>query len=203
MKTTSTSRLIALAVAVVFLSGCKTTRGISVTRVGEETGPIDTLTRELDMQDIRITAKNLSDQFITSPAFRRMAQQDRVILEMERIANRTDRHLNTDELTSTMRTMMLNTGLVLFTNENTLGRDVEITNRRFDGMADPDQAPRAGKQVVSNLRLYGHISSERTQAGRTVRNQYKFHIFIKNTETGLLEWSAEEYIIKQGKRPVM
>jgi PBP1b-binding outer membrane lipoprotein LpoB len=132
-----------------------------------------------------------------------MASDGRVILEMETIANRTDQHLNTDELTSTMRNILLNTGLIQFTNEDTLRRDVEITNRGMDGLADPDQAPKAGKQVVSNLRLYGHISSERTQQGRTKRNQYKFSVFIKNTETGLLEWSAEEYIIKQGKQPIL
>jgi uncharacterized protein (TIGR02722 family) len=191
---------ITLIAATAVLSGCGTPK-ISVGRPGEG-GPVETFTRDLDMQDIRGTAKLLSDNFISSPAYKRLAQNDRVILEMEPIANRTEQHLNTDELTSSMRNMMLNTGLVQFTNENTLGRDVEITERRFDGMADPDKAPRAGKQVVSNLRLYGHISGEKTELGRTRRNQYKFSVFIKNTETGLLEWSAEEYIIKQGQNPI-
>lgn len=193
---------LAVPLAAVFLTACQTHPPVQVGRPGEG-GPVQTFTRELDMQDIRSTAKSLSDNFIGSPAFDRLANEGRVIVEMETIANRTDRHLNTSELTSTMRNMLLNTGLVQFTNENTLGRDVEITNRRFDGLADPDQAPRAGKQVVSNLRMYGHISSEKTQMGRTRRNQYKFNLFIKNTETGLIEWSAEEYIIKQSKRPLL
>lgn len=188
--------------ALVFLTACQHNPAVQVGRPGEG-GPVETLTRELDMQDIRSTSKILSDNFIDSPAFGRLSNQGRVILEMETIANRTDRHLNTSELTSTMRNMLLNTGLVQFTNENTLGRDVEITNRRFDGMANPDQAPKAGKQIVSNLRMYGHISSERTQLGRKTRNQYKFNLYIKNTETGLLEWSAEEYIIKQSTRPLL
>jgi uncharacterized protein (TIGR02722 family) len=195
------SHLILLAAGGLLLSGCGTPK-ITVGRPGEG-GPVDTFTRDLDMQDIRRTAKSLSDNLVASPAYGRMASDGRVILEMETIANRTDQHLNTDELTSTMRNILLNTGLIQFTNEDTLRRDVEITNRGMDGLADPDQAPKAGKQVVSNLRLYGHISSERTQQGRTKRNQYKFSVFIKNTETGLLEWSAEEYIIKQGKQPIL
>jgi uncharacterized protein (TIGR02722 family) len=194
------SHFLPLAAAGLLLAGCGTPQ-IQVGRPGEG-GPVDTFTRDLDMQDIRRTAKSLSDNLIASPAYKRLADNGQVILEMETIANRTDQHLNTDELTSSMRNVLLNTGLVQFTNEDTLNRDVEITNRRFDGMADPDQAPRAGKQVVSNLRMYGHISSERTQQGRTKRNQYKFSVFIKNTETGLLEWSAEEYILKQGKQPI-
>jgi len=194
MKTLST---LLLSAGVVTMTAC-TTPTVTTGRPGEG-GTVETFTRDLDMQDIRGTAKLLSDNFISSPSYKRMAEEGQVLLQMERIANRTDQHLNTDELTTTMRNMMLNTGLVQFTDETTLGRDVEITNRRFDGLADPDKAPVAGKQAVSNLRLYGHISSERSEQGRTRRNQYKFSVYIKNTETGLLEWSAEEYIIKQSK----
>ncbi|GEM_PF-6452883 len=185
---------------VLTVTGC-TTSTVTTGRPGDG-GTVETFTRDLDMQDIRSTAKILSDNFISHPSYKRLAADGPVLLQMERIANRTEQHLNTDELTSTMRNMMLNTGLVLFTDESTLGRDVEITNRRLDGLADPDQAPVAGKQLVSNLRLYGHISEERTEQGRTRRNQYKFSVYIKNTETGLLEWSAEEYIIKQSKNPI-
>lgn len=192
--------MLVTAGTLLTMTACRTPT-VTTGRPGEG-GTVETFTRDLDMQDIRSTAKILSDNFISSPSYKRMAAEGPVLLQMERIANRTDQHLNTDELTTTMRNMMLNTGLVQFTDETTLDRDVEITNRRFDGLADPDKAPAAGKQYVSNLRMYGHISSERSEHGRTRRNQYKFSVYIKNTETGLLEWSAEEYIIKQSKNRI-
>ena len=68
------------------------------------------------------------------------------------------------------------------------------------GMVNPATATQFGRQIGAEYMLYGNLSSIVKKEGGTKDVYYKFTMKLMHLETGLLEWSDEKEIRKQGEK---
>lgn len=191
-------RLMCLLAAISLVAGCTST-GVRRTSLDRER-PIST---DFDPDDLRSTAEAMVDSLLTSPRVVDLAAQDpRPVLSVERLENATQQHIDTKNVTDTVRTRLIRSGQFRFKDRTTSGLDVEIINEENrEGLADPDQAVQPGQQITTELYLYGRIAEMKSSSRRTTDVYYKITLNLKDLKSGELVWADEQEIRKESKRP--
>lgn len=159
--------------------------------------------RHLDDKFNESDAKFLIQDMIGSMAEHPVFKDARVppIVQVESVRNKTSEHIDTKSLTDSLRTSLIKTGKVRFSNKE--DRSVlqdEIDYQNDSGRVRRDTRKARSGAIGADYILTGDLISNVQQVGGKKLIYYRLTLNLTNITTGLLEWSDEKPIRKRYKK---
>lgn len=185
-----------LLAALLAVGGC-----VSKVKYGDATA-VETVNTDFGSTDLQMIARKMSDDLLASPAVAQIAPPGtRPILFIDNIKNKTTEHIDTESVTDTISTTLLNSGRFRFVDRTRVDAIAnELDYQANSGMVDETKAVKMGRQLGAQYMLYGNFSSITKDSGSTRDVYYKFTMKLSNLETGLVEFQSEKEIRKTRKK---
>ncbi|MCK0537056.1 penicillin-binding protein activator LpoB [Alcanivorax quisquiliarum] len=186
--------MMAVLATALLISGC--------TRVqyGDATAT-ETVTVDFGSTDLQMIASQMVDDLLTFPPVVQMTMQRRPVVFVDRVQNRTVEHIDTESVTDSIRTRLIQSGKFRFVDMTVVDRvRQQMDFQTQSGMVDPATAVTLGRQIGAEFMLYGALTSIVKRDNRTKDVYYKFTLNMMNLETGIIEWSSEKEIRKTRSR---
>lgn len=190
--------VIALLGLAVLLGGCS-----NQIRYGDAQA-VETTTIDFGSTDLQKIAADMVNSMLSSGSVAAITSQSRPVAFVDSIKNKTSEHIDTESITDTISTQMLNSGKFRFVD---MGR-VESVRKQLnfqnnDQLANQSTAIQFGKMVGAQYMLYGNLSSIVKAAGSDKDVYYKMTMRLMDLETGLIEWADETEIRKQASKSLL
>jgi uncharacterized protein (TIGR02722 family) len=183
---------IALLGLAVLLGGCSNKVSYG------DAQAVETTTADFGSTDLQTIAGEMVDSMLASGAVTYITRDQRPIVFVERIKNKTAEHIDTESITDSVSTKMLNSGKFRFVDMDrveSVREQLDFQNN--DELVDQSSAIQFGKMVGAQYMLYGNLSSIVKETGREKDVYYKMTMRLMDLETGLIEWADETEIRKQ------
>ncbi|KKW82371.1 TIGR02722 family lipoprotein [Acinetobacter sp. AG1] len=192
-------RSLALATTIstiAFVSGC-TSQSVSY----GDAQATETLTKDFGSTDLQQIAAKMVDDMLAFPPVIEMTQSRRPVLFVDRIKNKTQEHIDTESITDTIQTKLINSGKFRFVDMTSVGAMADqLAYQQQSGMVDKRTAVKTGSQIAAEYMLNGNLSSIVKNSGGKSDVYYKFTFKLQNLKTGIVEWTSEKEIRKSAKR---
>lgn len=123
------------------------------------------------------------------------------IVQVEGVRNKTSEHIDTKSLTDSLRTSLIKTGKVRFSNKedrDTLSEELDYQND--SGRVRRDTRKDRSGAIGTDYILTGDLISNVQQVGARKLVYYRLTLNLTNLTTGLIEWSDEQPIRKRFKK---
>ena len=180
--------------AALVLSGCSTVD------YGDAQGR-ETVNTDFGSTDLQMIASKMVDDMLVFPPIVQMTQSRRPVVFVDRIKNKTTEHVDTESITDTIQSKLINSGKFRFVDMSVVDRVREQLEYQQDsGMVDQASAAQMGRQIGAEFMLYGNLSSIVKRDDSTKDVYYKFTLKLLNIQSGIIEWSGEKEIRKTRKR---
>lgn len=161
----------------------------------------ETVTADFGSTDLQMIASKMVDDMLTFPPIVRMTENNRPVLFVSRINNKTSEHIDTQSITDTIQSKLINTGKFRFVDMSVVNQVRQQLEYQHDsGMVDQSTAVQMGRQIGAQYMLYGDLSSIVKRSDSTKDVYYKFTLKMLNLQTGIIVWSGEKQIRKTRKR---
>ncbi len=193
-------KLVAVLMAGLILASCASGPKI---QYGDATS-VETTTLGFGSTDLQTIAAKLVDDLVTFPPIVQETANRRPVVFVDKIKNKTTEHIDTESITDTIQTKLLQSGKFRFVDMTAVKAVQEQMQFQIDsGMVDPSKAVAFGKQTGAEFMLYGNMSSivKRNSSAQDV--YYKFTLKLLNLESGIMEWAGEKEIRKTGEKSFM
>ncbi|GIU44465.1 penicillin-binding protein activator LpoB [Shewanella algidipiscicola] len=184
-------KLIFIIAVAIGLAGCQ-----SRVQYGDAT-EVETVNENFGSTDLQAITAKMVDSMLTFPPVVAMTANDRPIIFVDKIKNKTSEHIDTESVTDSISNKLLRSGKFRFidmTKVDSVRKQLDYQNN--SGMVDPSTAINFGRQIGAQFMLYGNLSSIVKQDGSTTDVYYKMTMRLMDLETGLIEWSDEKEIRK-------
>ncbi|MAW60173.1 MAG: penicillin-binding protein activator LpoB [Planctomycetes bacterium] len=144
--------------------------------------------------DLKTIATDMTQSFLDSNRW----GGDRPRILFGGIKNRTQQHIDTVNITDTIRTALIQSGkfTVLAGNEGIAEIDQEVAYQQ-SGAVDLASAAELGKQLGAEYVFYGRFTEIRKQRSDTTAAWYKFTMNAVNVQTREIVWAEEQDIAKK------
>jgi uncharacterized protein (TIGR02722 family) len=162
---------------------------------------VETTTMGFGSTDLQSIAAKLVDDLIVFTPLVQMTAARRPVVFVDKVKNKTTEHIDTESITDTIQTKLLQSGKFRFVDMTAVKAVQEQMQFQMDsGMVDPGKAAAFGKQTGAEFMLYGNMSSivKRNSDAKDV--YYKFTLKLVNLESGIMEWAGEKEIRKSGEK---
>ncbi|GLT14291.1 penicillin-binding protein activator LpoB [Vibrio algivorus] len=181
---------IALIGLAVILGGCS-----NKVQYGDANAA-ETTTVDFGSTDLQKIANEMVDSMLSSGSV--AAIEGRPIAYVDSIRNKTSEHIDTESITDSVSTKMLNSGKFRFV-DMTKVEDVrkQLNFQNNDELVDQTSAIKFGQMMGAQYMLYGNLSSIVKEAGNDKDVYYKMTMRLMDLKTGLIEWADETEIRKQ------
>lgn len=190
-------RITTVILASLVLGACSSGPKISY---GDATA-IETTTIGFGSTDLQLIAAKMVDDIVSFPPIVEMTSQRRPVLFVDKIKNKTTEHIDTESITDSVQTKLLQSGKFRFVDMTAVKQIQEQMQFQMDsGMVDPAKAVAFGKQTGAEFMLYGNLSSIVKRNSKAQDVYYKFTMKLVNLETGIMEWAGEKEIRKSGEK---
>ncbi|TBT30869.1 penicillin-binding protein activator LpoB [Vibrio parahaemolyticus] len=184
--------IIALLGLAVILGGCSNKVSYGDSQATETT------TIDFGSTDLQKIAGEMVDSMMMSGSVAAITRDQRPIVFVERIKNKTSEHIDTESITDTISTKMLNSGKFRFVDMDRVESVREQLNfQNTDELVNQSTAIQFGKMVGAQYMLYGNLSSIVKNAGSDKDVYYKMTMRLMDLKTGLIEWADETEIRKE------
>lgn len=185
----------ALVASTLLLTGCA-----SKVNYGDATD-VETVNIDFGSTDLQMIANQMVGDLLNFPPIVQLTMQRRPVVFVDQVQNRTTEHIDTESVTDSIRTRIIQSGKFRFVDMKV----VERVRQQFDfqlesGMVDPATAVTMGRQIGAEFMLYGALTSIVKRSGKTQDVYYKFTLNLMNLESGIIEWSSEKEIRKTKSR---
>ncbi|WP_298768255.1 penicillin-binding protein activator LpoB [uncultured Shewanella sp.] len=184
-------KLIFIITFLIALAGCQ-----SKVQYGDAT-EVETVNANFGSTDLQAITTKMVNSMLTFPPVVALTANDRPIIFVDRIKNKTSEHIDTESVTDSISNQLLRSGKFRFidmTKVDAVRKQLDYQNN--SGMVDPSTAINFGRQIGAQYMLYGNLSSIVKQAGSTKDVYYKMTMRLMDLQTGLIEWSDEKEIRK-------
>jgi uncharacterized protein (TIGR02722 family) len=176
----------------VLLSGCanKVSYG--------DAQAVETQTVEFGSTDLQKIASDMVDSMLSSGSVMTITAGQRPIVFIDGVKNKTSEHIDTESVTDTISTKMLNSGKFRFVDMDKVAsvrKQLDFQNN--DQLVNQSSAIQFGKMVGAQYMLYGNLSSIVKSAGSDKDVYYKMTMRLMDLQSGLIEWADETEIRKQ------
>jgi len=189
--------LLVLGVVLFLMSSCAST-GTTVQRVDSNTRT--DLSGYWNDTDVKIVCQALIDDCLNSPrvnqTIKAMRGKTPVVL-VGRFKNDSSEHIDTGIITSTMETVIFNTGKMDFVAGGN-NRDA-LRAERMDQLANASEATAAAlaNETGANFMLFGSVKTIIDKAGNQTVRTYFVSAEMTNIETNQRMWMATNSEIKK------
>ncbi|MCE0492866.1 penicillin-binding protein activator LpoB [Vibrio salinus] len=188
------SVIVLLGVASI-LSGCANTVSYG------DADAVETKTVDFGSTDLQKIASDMVDSMMMSGSVAAITKNSRPIIFVDGIKNKTSEHIDTESITDTISTKMLNSGKFRFVDMDRV-EDVrkQLQFQNNDELVDKGSSVKFGKMVGAQYMLYGNLSSIVKEEGRDKDVYYKMTMRLMDIKSGLIEWADETQIRKEQSR---
>ncbi|PKF51053.1 penicillin-binding protein activator LpoB [Enterovibrio nigricans] len=190
--------VIALVGVALVLGGCS--QKVSYGDAQE----VETTTIEFGSTDLQTIAVEMTDSMLSSGAVTAITRDNRPIVFVESIKNKTAEHIDTESITDSISTRMLKSGKFRFvdmTRVEQVREQLDFQNN--DALVNPGTAIQFGKMVGAQYMLYGNLASIVKRDGSDEDVYYKMTMRLMDLETGLIEWADETEIRKKQSKSLL
>ncbi|EIF8947577.1 penicillin-binding protein activator LpoB [Vibrio cholerae] len=190
--------VIALLGLAVILGGCSNKVSYG------DAQAVETVNVDFGSTDLQKIAAEMVDSMMMSGSVSAITRDGRPIVFVERIKNKTSEHIDTESITDTISTKMLNSGKFRFVDMDRVEavRD-QLNFQNNDELVNQSTALQFGKMVGAQYMLYGNLSSIVKNAGSDKDVYYKMTMRLMDLQTGLIEWADETEIRKQQSKSLL
>ncbi|AAF95042.1 TPA: penicillin-binding protein activator LpoB [Vibrio cholerae] len=190
--------VIALLGLAVILGGCSNKVSYG------DAQAVETVNVDFGSTDLQKIAAEMVDSMMMSGSVSAITRDGRPIVFVERIKNKTSEHIDTESITDTISTKMLNSGKFRFVDMDRVEavRD-QLNFQNNDELVNQSTAIQFGKMVGAQYMLYGNLSSIVKNAGSDKDVYYKMTMRLMDLQTGLIEWADETEIRKQQSKSLL
>ncbi len=160
-------------------------------------------TRLLDDKFNESDAVQLVDEMVNSMAAHPIFTDAKVppIVQVEDVRNKTSEHIDTKAITDSVRTALIKTGKVRFSNkEDRETLHGEVDYQQQSGRVRRDTQKRRDGGIGADYILTGDLISNVQQVGDRKLIFYRLTLNLTNLTTQLIEWSEEKPIRKRFKK---
>lgn len=165
---------------------------------------VETVNVDFGSTDLQKIAGEMVDSMMMSGSVAAITRDGRPIVFVERIKNKTSEHIDTESITDTISTKMLNSGKFRFVDMDRVEAVREQLNfQNNDELVNQSTAIQFGKMVGAQYMLYGNLSSIVKNAGSDKDVYYKMTMRLMDLKTGLIEWADETEIRKQQSKSLL
>ena len=191
-----------MAASLAFVVGCETT-GVQVTRGGDSGGYVSGWS--VSARDQLDAANDLVSRFLTSPQAARQLEGGKRIIGVSRIVNNTTTLLYSNILTDNVIQALQESGKCYATatfNYEEVDNDplvMRLRKLRASGEVDQSTVPKPASLKAPDLTLKGSITEDISRNGRNIEKTFVTTLQVVDVNTGLLVWSGQYYLSKQGK----
>ncbi|MDK9737179.1 penicillin-binding protein activator LpoB [Vibrio sp. D404a] len=190
--------VIALLGLAVILGGCSNKVSYG------DAQAVETTTIDFGSTDLQTIAGEMVDSMMASGSVSYITRDQRPIVFVERIKNKTSEHIDTESITDTISTKMLNSGKFRFVDMDRVESVREQLNfQNNDELVNQSSAIQFGKMVGAQYMLYGNLSSIVKKDGSDQDVYYKMTMRLMDLESGLIEWADETEIRKQKSKSLL
>lgn len=190
--------VIALLGLAVILGGCSNKVSYG------DAQAVETVNVDFGSTDLQKIAGEMVDSMMMSGSVAVITRDSRPIVFVERIKNKTSEHIDTESITDTISTKMLNSGKFRFVDMDRVESVREQLNfQNNDELVNQSTAIQFGKMVGAQYMLYGNLSSIVKNAGSDKDVYYKMTMRLMDLQTGLIEWADETEIRKQESKSLL
>ncbi|ENM5772135.1 penicillin-binding protein activator LpoB [Vibrio mimicus] len=190
--------IIALLGLAVILGGCSNKVSYG------DAQAVETVNVDFGSTDLQKIAGEMVDSMMMSGSVAAITRDGRPIVFVERIKNKTSEHIDTESITDTISTKMLNSGKFRFVDMDRVEAVREQLNfQNNDELVNQSTAIQFGKMVGAQYMLYGNLSSIVKNAGSDKDVYYKMTMRLMDLKTGLIEWADETEIRKQQSKSLL
>lgn len=184
----------------LFLAGATAVSGCTTVSYGDATAT-ETVDTSFGSTDLQMIAAKMVDDVLAFPPIVQVTAQRRPVVFVDRIKNKTMEHIDTESITDTIESKLINSGKFRFVDMSVVDRvRQQLEYQQNSGMVDEQQAMMMGRQVGAEYMLYGNMSSIVKRNNNTKDVYYKFTLKLMHIESGILEWSGEKEIRKSRSR---
>ena len=158
----------------------------------------ETLSIDFGSTDLQVIAGEMVDSMLTSGSIAIITKDARPIVVVEDITNKTSEHIDTQSITDSISTQMLNSGKFRFVDmERTESVRDQLDFQNTDELVDQSSAIEFGQMLGAEYMLYGSLASISKSVGNEKDVYYKMTMRLMDLKTGLVEWADETEIRKQ------
>ena len=168
----------------------------AVVRYGDANA-VETVDTNFGSTDLQRVAKQMANSLVLSPVVGTLTANSRPIIFVERIKNKTSEHIDTESITDSISTKLLQSGKFRFVDMTRVEAAREQLEFQHGGcMVDPNTVIKFGRQIGAQYMLYGNLSSIVKSNIDKTDVYYKFTMRLMDLESGLVEWADETEIRK-------
>lgn len=181
-----------LAIALVTLAGAcaKKTRY-------EDPGKVEVINSEFGSTDLLMIAGTMADSFVNSDAW--SGEQPKVVFGG--IQNRTTQHIDTQNITDTIRTRLIQSGrFTVLAGDQGIGEIQKEVAYQSSGWVDENNAVQVGQQLGASYVLYGRFTEIYKHENDTKSRWMKFTLNAVDVQSRALAWAEEKTISKIEER---
>jgi uncharacterized protein (TIGR02722 family) len=161
----------------------------------------ETVNTDFGSTDLQGIAVKMVEDLLIFPPVVQMTQARRPVVFVDRIKNKTTEHVDTESITDSIQSKLINSGKFRFVDMTAVKQlEEQLNYQQNSGNVDLNKAVAVGRQIGAEYMLYGNLSSIVKKEGSTKDVYYKFTLKMTNLETGILEWSNEKEIRKTKSR---
>jgi hypothetical protein len=182
-----------IAISLLVITGCTNK---SVIRYGDATA-VETTDINFGSTDLQKVAAEMTDSLVVSPVVGTLTANNRPVIFVESIKNKTSEHIDTESITDSISTKLLRSGKFRLVDMSRVAAAREqLQFQQSGGMVDTNKAIKFGKQVGAQYMLYGNLASIVKSNKDQSDVYYKFTLRLMDLESGLVEWADETEIRK-------
>ncbi|MDD9194898.1 penicillin-binding protein activator LpoB [Aliivibrio sp. S3MY1] len=190
--------VVALLGLAVLLGGCSNKVSYG------DAQAVETTTVDFGSTDLQKIAAEMTESMLSSGAVAQITQGNRPIVFVESIKNKTSEHIDTESVTDSISTKLLNSGKFRFVDMDRVEAvRSQLNFQNNDELVNQNTAIQFGKMVGAQYMLYGNLSSIVKNAGSDKDVYYKMTMRLMDLETGLIEWADETEIRKQQEKSLL
>ena len=187
-----------LAIAVLaFGSGCSSNRAFTRGEYDDPTRVelLDDKFNESDMQQMADTVI----KSMVSCAYVANSPKPPVVI-VERVANRTEEHIDTVSLTDKVHTALIKSGKVRFVNKEERGTLSDEYDYNAAGNVSGPTAKKRGHQIGADYILSGSLATNVQQVSNDKFIYYKLTMNLTNLETSTIDCTEDRELRKKYKK---
>lgn len=190
--------VVALLGLAVLLGGCSNKVSYG------DAQAVETTTVDFGSTDLQKIAGEMTESMLSSGSVAQITQGNRPIVFVESIKNKTSEHIDTESVTDSISTKLLNSGKFRFVDMDRVEAvRSQLNFQNNDELVNQNTAIQFGKMVGAQYMLYGNLSSIVKNAGSDKDVYYKMTMRLMDLETGLIEWADETEIRKQQEKSLL
>ncbi|MCX8064323.1 MAG: penicillin-binding protein activator LpoB [Candidatus Hydrogenedentes bacterium] len=186
--------------SLMLLVGCATSTGGAPNVSYKDPTTVETLTADFGSSDLQQIAEAMVNSMLTFPPIVQVTAERRPVIFVETIKNKTREHIDTEAITDTISTRLIQSGKFRFVDRTKVDAILKELQYQASGIVDESTRAQFGRQIGAEYMLYGNFSSIEKTAGRVKDVYYKFTLKLMNVETGIIEWQDEKEIRKVATR---